>query len=1494
MTASKPKTLLPEGAEIDHNGRPLRILKRLNSGLTGEVYRGELETEDSAKIEVAVKAMKALEFPLARKLFEGEGLTLSLLMGYEEDANKEQRTALKAAPFYYGSGEYESTPYLVMEFINGKGIPELLTKQRKFSELQAITAGWHLYRALDILHTRLKKTFIDLKFENLWWVETENDGHLKLTDFGTLEDANERGAKRDSLLAAVYLCAMLTGRTLNYSLGELKERAKPVIDQSKAEISYGAHRLLQRLLHRNPAARLTDVAAITTELRALANFWRQPVEKTLEAGRSLLIRAEGDADKKSAKAREDAARARAALDIGRLQLSANDERQADLKEDILRADKFIAASDYLESGKALFLGRGYAAARRNFEEGTHWADAPAPLRRWAYLARTGEETDSAVFDAHRDEAMQALDKLNAGDLPHAANRIVDLAPHLQSPGWGFLTTDCKLFSALKTAEEARARRDFAASANAFREAMGLLEKLPDAQFIRDEEIGDLRPALEEVENRDATEGEAKRLVAKAADAIEQGQWDEAFSLARKSFLADRANPECLTDLQTLAEAALQKSNFAAAAQIAHIGTLAPHPPQGLLNVLNLAARLRTAELALQRGDDTFFVEQLREAHNLFSGYALAPLRHLMDQAASQTTNADFLAALAAFAESLSPDNRPRAAKWRERAAAIESNRRAQREKALDELIKRTDHLLIYDRLEPAAAEGITLAEFIQRLHGREKRLEEAQRLITDAETLAAAGGYRADDIRARRQRIDSARQQTQIRHSAARTKSEERLKSIQERWAHLSKMGGSSFPGQLQPALTQLIGDCYAFLAEVDGNNQTVSATLGEASSALKRMGKSGWEKLKVESEAQLSQIEKDFRDAQTAFQRGDSARAAAEADRLAADYRGSPEWAELKTNIAQAELWRAWQRQNSDIFQSGRLDRKILGAIRSIKKLLPLAYWQADTERYLQAARDEAKAQADQHRGQPERNDFLADLRYWLDVEWASRASNLPAGKLDADDFMLNAYTAARAGVGELERVVHETSTPDDIDSALNSLTAEAWTTIVRREKQKEEEQERKQREEERKRKEQQGASRPMLLAIVGVAATLACILLGVGGFIIYQSDPDGYRQKLFGSFTPTWTPVVEVVTTTPTVTWTPSPTPIPPTPTPTPIPPSAFQVDPASLYPPIPIAGDAAWVINDQNAAVNPPLTDASVWVKANSGDAGANGEEFFHTNVGNAAIVWNMDVPLNAGLYQLNITDTKANSGGYGPQAFTVLLDGAPAVAYRGEASVMFNTTAGQQAADEWLPLGVYEVRQNQQLSVQAVTPDLSAPDLGGTAFFALDHLLIVKVSESQRPMIDALPFGRVVVNMLDDSRAVFRLGERALADKYQGQPQTDALAWGNAFRSLLWDANLTNAVGNKVLVKWSPLGRLPAGEYELLVWVPASHSTVVVDFSLLADGVEIKPETPRPLDQKSASGQWVSLGTWVLENEAAVGVRMTIAKQEGAEIGVDAVALARVGP
>jgi serine/threonine protein kinase len=1514
VSAKKRETLLPVNHTLDHDGRSLRIVQRLKAGLTGEVYRGELASEDTPAIPVAIKVMKALEFPMARQLFAQESETLSFMMHLEEQADREQRLSLKVAPRYYGRGDYEGTPYMVMEFISGQEIPALLKEKEKLPEAQALTLAWHLYRTLDVMHTRLKKTYLDLKFEDLWWVaDGGGNGQLKLTDFGTLEDLKpedpqQRGVRRDLLLSGVYLCAMLTGRTLGYSLGELRERAEPVIRQ--AEISWGTRQLLRRLLHRNPAVRPVSAAAVSAELRTLVNFWSQPPEKLIQAAEANLTHAETESEPPGPQTRDYAGyagRARAALDIARLRLP---EEHETLSADIQRAEKILSLSDYLNRGQGLFKGRSYAQARRVFEEGMHWSDDPAHLRRWAYLARIGEDISPTVFDQHREAALQALERINEADWAHAVERLKSLQPALQSPGLDALQADTQAFGWLDRAEQEKAQQNFKEAAKAYRQAVIQLDKLPEADFIRKEEVGDLSRLAEEMEQWEKTRGQAQARMAQAAQKIEAGNFDQAVTLAQEAFALDRENPHWLEELQRLAEAALAKFKFTAALALSEIGARGSPPGQRLLLTFSLAAQLSAAEQALRNVDREAFLTALNRVRTEFSSQptALPALEHLFNRAVNltrETGDSQFLRALANFADQIGWSQV--ANEQRRIAGEIETRDTGRLSETTDRLLATATDLLALDdptRLAEATR-GRTLADLLVLLRNREARLAQAAQLLGDAAAVAPDEGRR-EKIAALQARItpelNTVRERAQAQQRVTEAERSQRLNALNADWRRIKarrdwanrveEVGAEAgvreqLEQQLGNDLREMILKCYAFLAQVDAKDSAVGDLLEQATAELDRLGAFAWQPLQRLAAEQAERFRAEVREAQTAFKNGQATQTAERLASLLPQAGGDAEWLDLKFKLIGVESFRAWQTEQAAALAAGQPDPILLKTLRGYVGLnLPALYWsESSALAYARQVRSAARQSTKEALPSFSRPEFVNHLRAWLEAEMTARLAGqvLNGHKPDAkrrwssqatgwkaESFLTAAAVAGRSekAIQALETLLETTATPPDLDAALKELTPEAWKAALPRAINQE------------RRKQQ--------------SQVLALVALGLGlfalGFIaagmIYNSDRNRYQQIAFGTFTPTstYTPTrTPTSTSTPTPTWT-------PTITPTPIlAPSTFlMAEPAAIYPLVPLGAEAVWLINDEQAIVDPPLTDKTIWTGSTSTDQKANQEHFFYTNTGGATVTWKMDTPLYEGLYQIYVLDMVERSAG--PQDFKVMLDEAIATPYRGQSMVIFNSSlVGKQKSDDWVSLGAYEVRTGQTLTVRAEIGPRTADSP-----FAVDRVLIVKVSEAQRQILEALPPGRTLASLLDDAHAKFYelTGGGPVPVSKPWTPVTDAPAWNGSFstRNQAWVV--------PVQVYWAPIGRLPAGEYELYAWIPSQHATVIADYALLADGQEVK-RTPAEIVQKKFSGEWVSLGTWKLEAEAAVTVRMTIPtvtvkpENQGGEIGADAVALLRVG-
>lgn len=444
------------------------------------------------------------------------------------------------------------------------------------------------------------------------------------------------------------------------------------------------------------------------------------------------------------------------------------------------------------------------------------------------------------------------------------------------------------------------------------------------------------------------------------------------------------------------------------------------------------------------------------------------------------------------------------------------------------------------------------------------------------------------------------------------------------------------------------------------------------------------------------------------------------------------------------------------------------------------------------------------------------------------------------------------------------------------------------------------------------------------GILYALVIVIVVAAGFMAVQFFGDDIRALAN----------LAVAMATPPPTITPQPTFTPaPTDTPTPEPTATFtpvpvdetinQVDLASIYPPAPLKAEMGWVLNAEQAAAEPAFNDAGVWQVGYYAGEQSGGEAYYFTNVGNAAVTFEMDV--NQGWYALYLVDTLENSDMQGlPFTWTAALNGQEVVPLYGTNEARFGAAADPevlgQHADEWLMLGVIEAEQNDRVSVR-----IQIPQLPEGASFSVAKLLIVRIREQEQNMLnslgrDGISKTRPLVSLLDNENVkMYEVTGASVRDEKddQGRVVNFHIDGGSRAASLnpldrysdstSWNGEMavrSEATADwqvEVFIDWQPVGRLPAGRYELLVWVPENHASSFVKYILLspiAEAVMPASNSVGILPQDQHPGEWVSVGEFDVTTEGPLGVRMmlqrTNAENTGLEVGIDAVALVRVNP
>lgn len=1572
-------SLLPVGHEIDFNGSRLLVEKRLSSGLTGEVYRGRLTVDGSMQTTVAIKAMKALEFPAAKQLFRQEALTLAHMDRLEKEAGKDDGIDLKVAPKFYGSvlGDGVDVPYIVMEYIHGDEIPDLLGKHDRLPELQALTAGWHLFRTLHIMHSELQKSYIDLKFENLWWVGSDHDGQLKLTDFGTLEDIKSQtdpGVKRDLLLGGVYLCAMLTGYTLDYSIGDLRQLAAPIIEE--ADISWGASRLLHKLLHRNPKARFNRAADVSLMLKNLVRLWQADNSALVSMALSSLDKAEAqpETDEGRIQGREYAERARSALAIAALR--SGDEKI--INPNIERADTILEQSSYLNRGQALFEGGSYELAHNVFREGIHWSvgfSDPSELRRWSYLAHIGMEVPSRHFDeAARKKAINAVQHMQDWHWERALDNLRLLEPDLESDGLRHLQAECRLFNFVDSATRSHDTDNYDETVSAYEQALAQLGRLPaEDQEVITEEIGDLQSKIDAYKILQETRGRSLKLLDEATQLLNEGQVEQAVDQARRAFnlqpfavwkneldqleesdkagrpparrqlepaggagLLKAGDEHLHLKLDSLAADAMKAGHYEAAGNILAIALRAPghFPHKKLTQRWHLARAYYLMDAAVEAREKQLFTQHFHVAAEIAPEDP--PLEQFLIKAARVAYKARdslFLRTSAELAQATSANDMAR--RINEKVEELEEARDQERRQQVEEQLRRAQWLLDFDKLEDPRHTNTyfadwTLTRFLYYLDNRRAPLEVARKLVQEALTVAERAGD--DDIRRRaaelKDIIDNRLQALAETETAYQQRLDQQRKTTRQQIADLSRQLSSAVDRasqasgeerqemleQTRQIAAELAQLTFVYLSQVQADDEEVLALRDEALSHLNRGGRAQWQALRQEAAGRIATIEEEFAGARILFEQGDIEKAAHNMQQLARTYQGSDEWLELETQIKAAHQWRAWQQRHSHKLESGQYDAGLLRKLRAqvSEYSLPGAYWNGSAAAgYVAQVRSAAEQETRINIASSQRAYFVNNIRQWFDAEMTSRlapSSPTPAESApqawNGRQFLTRVYqAAAHSDVPGIEKRIEETPLPSDVDAALQTMTEDDWRLV---------------RQEYKHKRAPTLFGDPRLRLAFFAGATVIILLLVAGIAYLLAGDGNGIAGLFGGDPTATTEPAAATVTTvavaptiTPTVTLqptaTPTNTPIPTntptvTPTSTPLPVTVdasayFVQNSAALAPAPPLSAEANWLLPLSAAAVQPGLQDAAAWNQVEVEGFGPISHTITVTQP--VSVTWRMDQPLNDGVYELHVLDSLVQSAG--AHQFTVALNGQPVDAWRGHSNVIFNDGAQGQQSNDWLSLGVYQVTQGQMLEVSVVVQPGSPP-------FAAPYLLLSKLSSPQTNLLEFLPDhrqqGRMLYYLADDQLATFLAPGPAQQTFEPLNPDQIAsgsqrLAWNGSFRY----RSFTPATDLDAVVEWAPLGRLPAGQYELRAWIPAVNSTAVVQYQLFADGEEVPRANAAEIRQSEHGNEWYTLGTWQLPEEAAVSVRLVATRERyqtlfsdltdlSDHIGADAVVLLRV--
>jgi len=248
-----------------------RIIKILGSGGMASVYLADDLLREG--ISVAIKEMQSRDDTMEKARFIGQ---------FAKEAHFLTRLVHPNLPKLYDFFFHNDTPYLVLEYIEGKTLQEIIDgSQNPLNQEQVVQWAIQLCRVLDYLHSQNPRPVIfrDLKLSNIM---LSNDGEIKLIDFGIAREFNPgkntdtirmgsigyappeqygRGGQTD-MRTDIYALGVCLHTLLSKNDPSLTPFSFPYLRSINTSVSWNMNELIMKMLEIKSEKRFQDIKEV--------------------------------------------------------------------------------------------------------------------------------------------------------------------------------------------------------------------------------------------------------------------------------------------------------------------------------------------------------------------------------------------------------------------------------------------------------------------------------------------------------------------------------------------------------------------------------------------------------------------------------------------------------------------------------------------------------------------------------------------------------------------------------------------------------------------------------------------------------------------------------------------------------------------------------------------------------------------------------------------------------------------------------------------------------------------------------------------------------------------------------------------------------------------------------------------------------------------------------------------------------------------------------